>query len=253
MRPRRIAGLLAAVLTFTGGVAAWTGEVPCWTSGGTRMVLPTVLATAPDTRIVLPSSGTILFVGDSNTAGSRVGGIANAYPAVFRDGLSTGQQVKVHAFGGATTADLLARPLPDGPVDLAFVMLGTNDAAPRGWMSSKHPLSLRTYRANLLALIGRLGQKHARIVVLAPPPLGSSAMARRLDPYRVAARDVARETASQFRDTAAAFVSEPGADFLQRDAVHLTQEAQHELGLWLFAQTTETYEADNSATSKAAR
>lgn len=244
VRPRWIIGLTAAVLALAGGVAAWTGEVPCWTSGGTRMVLPTVLSAAPKTEIALPSRGIILFVGDSNTAGSRVGGSRYAYPSVFRDALSAGLEVKVQAFGGATTADLLARPLPEGPVDLAFVMLGTNDAAPRGWMSSKHPLSLSTYRANLTELISRLSQKHARIVVLAPPPLGSSAMARRLDPYRVAAREVARETASQFRDTAAAFEPKPAADFLQRDAVHLTQEAQRELGLWLLAQTMRNSSAE---------
>lgn len=238
MRPRRIAGLLVVVLALTGGLAAWMGEVPCWTSGGTRMVLPTVLAADPNAEIVLPSRGTILFVGDSNTAGSRVGGIRYAYPAVFRDALSVGQEVKVHAFGGATTADVLARPLPEGPVDLAFVMLGTNDAAPRGWMSSKHPISLSTYRANLSELISRLSEKRARIVIRAPPPLGSCAMERRLDPYRAAARDVARETSSQFRDTAAAFVPKPAASFLQRDALHLTPEAQRELGLWLLAETT---------------
>lgn len=244
MRPHRIVGVVAGAVALAVVATIWAGEVPGWTFRGSRMMQTNVLRSSSSDPIVLPSRGTILFVGDSNTAGSRVGGIHYAYPAVFRDALSADQEVKVHAFGGATTADLLARPLPEGPVDLAFVMLGTNDSAPRGWMSSKRRLSLSNYRSNLSELISRLSKKSARVVILAPPPLGSNAMARRLDPYRKAAWEVARETSSQFRDTAAAFEPKPATEFLQRDAVHLTQEAQRELGLWLLAQTARASSAD---------
>lgn len=250
MRWRRVAGLSAAVLVLAGGAAVATGDLPRWTFGGTRMVLPSVLEPIPASPILLPATGTILFVGDSNTAGSRVGGVRFAYPAAFLEAMTANKAVKVHAFGGATVRDVLIRPLPEGEVSLAFVMLGTNDAAPRAWLSKKRRVPLATYRANLIELVTKLRAMGARIVILAPPPLGSCAMQHRLDPYRLAAKDVAQATSSIFRDPAAAFIANPAADFLQRDAVHLTPEAQNQLGLWLAYQTTSASVADNSSTGK---
>lgn len=250
MRPRRIAGLLAAVLTLTGGVAVWTGEVPRWTAGGTRMVLPDLLAAEPATPIPLPQQGVILFVGDSNTAGSKIGGSAFAYPATFAKALPSDRPVMVHAFGGATAADLLQRPFPEKGVALAFVMLGTNDAATRGWLSDKQRVPVDTYSDNLAALVRHLRKAGARVVILAPPPVGSAAMARRLAPYRIAALEVAKATSSDFRDPAAAYLPNPQDPYLQYDALHLTPEAQRALGLWLAGQTTSASDTGSSSTGK---
>jgi lysophospholipase L1-like esterase len=250
MRPRRIAGLMAAVLALAGGVAAWTGEVPRWSVGGSRMVLPDPLAAEPATPIPLPHDGVILFVGDSNTAGSKIGGSAFAYPTAFAKALPSTLSVKVHAFGGATVADLLQRPLPQESVALAFVMLGTNDAATRGWLSEKQRVPIETYRSNLTQFSQRLHEGGARVVILAPPPVGSAAMARRLAPYRLVAKEVAQATSSDFRDSAAAFLPNPDSAYLQRDALHLTPEAQHQLGLWLAGQTTSASETGSSSTGK---
>ncbi|WP_214652461.1 SGNH/GDSL hydrolase family protein [Novosphingobium jiangmenense] len=250
MRPRGIAGLTAAVLTLAGGMAAWTGEVPRWTGSGTRMVLPDLLRAGPADPIPLPPEGLILFVGDSNTAGSRIGGASGAYPAVFAKTISGHPRVQVHAFGGATVADLLQRPLPKGPLAVAFVMLGTNDAATRGWLSEKRRVPLETYRSNLSELARRLHKAGASVVILAPPPVGSTAMTRRLAPYRLAAREVAEDTSSDFRDPVAAFLPSPQTAYLQRDALHLTPEAQRELGLWLATHTTSASETGSSSTGK---
>lgn len=250
MRPRRIAGLTAAVLALAGGAAAWTGEVPRWSFGGTRMVLPDLLAAEPASPIPLPHQGVVLFVGDSNTAGSRIGGSAFAYPAAFAKALPSDLPVRIHAFGGATVADLLQRPLPQESVTLALVMLGTNDAATRGWLSEKQRVPVETYRSKLAHLSQRLHAAGARVVILAPPPVGSAAMARRLAPYRLAAREVALATSSDFRDPVAAFLPNPQDPYLQYDALHLTPEAQRVLGLWLAGQTTSASDTGSSSTGK---
>ncbi|HQS68465.1 MAG: hypothetical protein B7Y36_17760 [Novosphingobium sp. 28-62-57] len=250
MRWRRLAGMGAAILVLAGGTGIATGELPRWTIGGTQMVLPTALEPLSASPIVLPATGAILFVGDSNTAGSRVGGGRFAYPATFLAALPVGQTVRVHAFGGATVGDVLSRPLPEGAVALAFVMLGTNDAAPRAWLSAKRRIPLETYRTNLAELVQRLQAKGARVVILAPPPMGSRAMQRRLDPYRLAAKQVALACSCLFRDSAGAFMSKPDANWLQRDAMHLAPEAQQQLGLWLADQTTNASAAESSSTGK---
>jgi lysophospholipase L1-like esterase len=250
MRPRRIAGLTAAVLALAGGIALLTGEVPRWTGGGARMVLSERLPEPPARPIALPGAGTILFVGDSNTAGSRTGGASTAYPAAFAEAIGAPSRVEVHAFGGATVADLLHRPLPKAAIAVAFVMLGTNDAATRGWLSDKQRVPVDTYSDNLATLVRHLREAGARVVMLAPPPVGSAAMARRLAPYRIAAFEVAKATSSDFRDPVAAFLPNPQEPYLQYDALHLTPEAQRALGLWLAGQTTSASDTGSSSTGK---
>lgn len=248
VRPRRIAGL-AAVLALGGGLALWSGEVPRWTLRGAAMVLPEPLPPVVAGPIAVPAEGTILFVGDSNTAGTRIGGAAAAYPAVFAASFGMDARIRVTAFGGATVADMLDRKVA-GPAVLAFIMLGTNDAATRGPLSDRLPVPQEAYKRRLSTLVRRLKTDGAQVVILAPPPVGTRAMARRLQPYRMAARDVAQATASRFRDPASAFVSPAEPGLLHFDALHLSPEAQRNLGLWLAGQTVNASSPDSSSTGK---
>lgn len=251
----RLAGALATLLPLLGGLAWWSGEVPHWTLHGARMVVPERL---PAQRAPVPRSaqaGRVLFVGDSNTAGTRVGGAGNAYPAHFAAALEGRVQVVVRAFGGATVADHLARGLPEGAdrgsFAVAFVMLGTNDAATRGWLAPRRPVALDAYRAGLTRLTQQLRDGGAGVVILAPPPVGTQAMAARLQPYRRAAAQVARATGSAFLDPASAFPAPDRQGLLQRDALHLGPEAQRLLGLWLSSvYTTSASETGSSSTGK---
>lgn len=254
MKPKRLRAIIAvalATLVMAGAALVLSGLVPRWTIGGTRMAIPFVIQARPADAIALSSTGLILFVGDSNTAGSRVGGVRNSYAVAFANALGTqGARATVHAFGGATVADLLSRPLPEEAVGLAFVMMGTNDAATRGWMSDKRRVPIEVYRRNLVTLVERLREKGAQVVILAPPPVGSSAMARSLDPYRLMASEVADDLGCAFRDPAAAFVPHANAAMLQRDALHLSPEAQRILGLWLVSQTINASVTGSSSTGK---
>lgn len=250
-----VASLLVGLLALLGGLAWWSGEVPHWTLRGARMVVPKRLPALRSLPSGGAQAGRVLFVGDSNTAGTRVGGAANAYPAHFAAALDGTVRAVVRAFGGATVADHLARGLPEGAAQgsfaVAYVMLGTNDAATRGWLASRRPVALEAYRAGLTRLAQQLRRGGARVVILAPPPVGTQAMAARLQPYRRAAAQVAQATGSAFLDPASAFPDPDLQGLLQPDALHLGPEAQRLLGLWLASvYTTSASDAGNSSTGK---
>lgn len=248
MRLRRIIGPAALILTLGAVAALSSGEVPRWTLSGARMQMRAPLAVSLGALLPMPAAGHILFVGDSNTAGSRIGGPALAFPAIFADALGIRSRVSVSAFGGATASAMSERGLPVERPVVAFVLLGTNDAAPRGILSSRRPVPVSDYRHQLAGLIARLQQRGAKVIVLAPPPVGTAAMARRLQPYVEASRQTAIATKSAFRDTAAAFGLPDKEGLLHHDALHLNPEAQRRLGLWLADQTIMASPAGNSST-----
>lgn len=235
-RGRRILALAVGTALLAGlclGVGLWLGEVPRWTLHGAVMRLHDPLpALQPDAQ-PLTGSGTLAFFGDSNTAGTRLGGPGKAYPAILARTLGRTQRVCVVAHGGATVRSIARRPWNCGSADLSIIMLGTNDAATRGWLAARTPVPLTDYRATLATMVRRLAGQGAGVLILAPPPVGTAAMERRLQPYRVAARQVAVEMRAAFLDPVAAFGPD---DTLQFDALHLSEEAQQKLGLWLAAQ-----------------
>jgi hypothetical protein len=72
------------------------------------------------------------------------------------------------------------------------------------------------------------------VILLAPPPAGSKAIATRLAPYREAARDVGREMEVAVLDPADAFADCPSAQpVLVRDALHMNEAGHRCLGNWL--------------------
>lgn len=225
-------GLVAAalLLVVVSGILLCT-EVPRWTLAGTRMIGHDSLSPLGQFPIALPSNGPVLVIGDSNSAGSRVGGAANAYPAAMASALGIAGRLRVVAVGGARAADMQRRGAAAEPAALAIIMLGSNDAAPRGWLDSDKPVPVPQYRKTMTDMARQLATDGASVLILAPPPTGSVAMERRLAPYRIAARAAAGDAKVAFLDPVAAF---DGAEAtLQFDALHLNVEAQRKLGLWL--------------------
>lgn len=127
------------------------------------------------------------------------------------------------------------RSLPDA--DLVILAFGTNDAAPRGWMSNKEPVRIADYKASLARQIEARRAAGAGVVLLAPPPGGSAAITQRLVPYRAAAREVGRRLGIAVLDPADAFASCPSAQpVLLRDALHMNSAGHLCLGAWLAQQ-----------------
>lgn len=227
-------GLVAAalLLAVVSGILLCT-EVPRWTLAGTRMIGHDSLSPLGQLPIALPSNGPVLVIGDSNSAGGRVGGAANAYPAAMASALGIAGRLRVVAVGGARAADMQKRGAAAEPAALAIIMLGSNDAAPRGWLDSDKPVPVPQYRKTMTDMARQLAVAGASVLILAPPPTGSIAMERRLAPYRVAARAAADDAKVAFLDPVAAFDGADREAMLQFDALHLNAEAQRKLGLWL--------------------
>ncbi len=230
----RRAAVAAAFVVVTG--ALLSGEIPHWTLSGTRMVAHEPLTPRGKFPLAIPAEGTVLVIGDSNSAGNRVGGAGNAYPAVFAARLGIEHRLRVEAFGGARARDLENRVTASDPIAFAVIMLGSNDAAVRGTLDSDRPIAPAEYKATLTEMARRLAESGAVVLILAPPPVGSSAMERRLADYRAEARLAARDANVAFFDPAAAFGDGAPEAVLQFDALHLNAEAQRVLGLWLAAQ-----------------
>ena len=248
-RARSVAALAVSVLALVGAVAWWSGEVPRWSHDGAQMIVPPPISPQEPFATAVPEGARVLFVGDSNTAGSRAGGPDQAYPAIFAEAVGGKVAIVVHAFGGATAPEHAARAMPQGAFALAFVMLGTNDAAPRGILAAREPVPIARYRADLARIAARLQTGGGRVVILAPPPVGTRAMARRIAPYRLAAAEVAQRTGSAFLDPAEAFAGSREHALLRHDALHLAPEAQRILGLWLAARTLQTTSASVAGSS----
>lgn len=167
--------------------------------------------------------------GDSNTGGTRVPP-GKAWPERLAALLGEGRRVVNLGRGGATVADAL--PARGQAGDIAILCFGSNDAAPRGWLRPwRRPVPPARYEAMLAALAAAHARSGAQVLVLAPPPVGSEAMARRIAPYRLAARRAAIIAGVSFADPAAALA---GLDVpLQHDALHLDAEAHAALARWL--------------------
>ncbi|AKQ40991.1 hypothetical protein CP97_01395 [Aurantiacibacter atlanticus] len=209
-------------------------ELPGWTRGGSRMKLAQPLAPVHACP-TLPSQPTrVLFLGDSNMSGVRLGSPLEAFPHVFSQNAAIEIIVDNRARGGAPAQDALSQAQQAGDSTVAVLMFGTNDADPRGWLSPKEPRTLDSFKADLEQAIAYLQEKDIEVLLLAALPSGSRAIERRIEPYRNAMRSVALRTGVAFRDPAAAFQppAEGGA-YLQRDALHLNARGQRALAKWL--------------------
>ena len=232
---KRFALWLVVVLACGGALALASDEVPRWAIGGTRMVAHQLLEPVGEFPLSLPPDARIVVIGDSNSTARRLAPGQQGWPQQLQQLGPPAAAITNLSTGGATSlsASTAHDPVPGG--DLCIIMLGTNDAASRGLLADREAMPLDRFRAALGRIVTSCRAAEMEdIVILAPPPAGSAAMDRRIEPYRAAARAVAVRTGTGFLDPAAAFVhaDEP---MLQADALHLSAAAHAALASWLAA------------------
>lgn len=227
---------LAVVALMLGLLAALWQELPQWRLGGTQSAPASSVAYLVG-DLGCPVSGTgIAIIGDSHVAGSRMGEGGAPFGVVLERSLAGRVTVVRYGAGGETALDGEKRWRGRSllTADVVILSYGTNDAAPRGWTGDKSPVPVDDYKASLNRQITGWRNHGAQVVVLAPPPGGSTAITRRLSPYREAARAVGRSEKVAVLDPADAFASCPSAQpVLVRDALHMNAAGHKCLGSWL--------------------
>lgn len=227
---------LAVAAGMLGAVAWLWPELPKWRPGGTASTRASSVAHLPR-PLACPAVGSgIAIIGDSHVAGSRMGEDGKPFGAVLESALGVPVRVTLRGAGGATAADgerrWRGRDLAD--TDLVILAFGTNDAAPRGWLRDKTPVALADFKASLTRQITQWRARGHAVVLLAPPPGGSAAITARLEPYRMANREVGEALGTAVLDPADAFAGCPSAQpVLVRDALHMNARGHHCLGTWL--------------------
>lgn len=228
---------ITGIVLILGGASALgiRDEVPRWRTGGADAIRHTPLSAIGAFPVELAAGRPIIFIGDSNTAGTRIGGQARAYPALLQAPVRVGAPIHNQAIGGAIAPLAGQEHKVAAHAQLSVIMLGTNDAAPRRYLGRRDPVALNDFRFRLAAVVRSAMRPNASVLILAAPPVGSIAMNRRIAPYRLAAREVAVETGAHFLDPAAALDSdEPeSAPFLLYDGLHVSADGQARLAKWL--------------------
>lgn len=158
-------------------------------------------------RIALPPAAEIAFEGDSTTYGQDTSQATGGYPAIngaaharsrapFPEELGAllAGQVKIsnRGYPGDRTVEALTRWHSAGRVDLVFVMYGTNDCANFGRLPSG-PVGVEDYRMNLIKLVSHHLSLREKVVLMTVPPVQDRSLNARLEDYRDAMRNVARE------------------------------------------------------------
>lgn len=231
-----LAVLLLSLLGLV--VAAWA-DLPHWRVDGTNSTYAASVTHLPG-PLPCPGAGAgIAIIGDSHVAGSRMEGGGMPFGEVLERQLLEGVRVMRHGIGGETAASAeqrwQGRDLNEA--NLVILALGTNDAAPRGWLSDKAPVPLPDYKASLTRQIAGWRARGSEVALLAPPPGGSAAMTARLAPYRKAAREVGIMMNVATFDPADAFTGcTRDQPLLGRDALHMNAAGHRCLGRWLARQ-----------------
>lgn len=222
------------VILVTAGLVF--NDLPFWRAGGTLSAHVTSVSYASGASLCPGEGESVELRGDSLVIGSRMGSEKGVpYGIVTERVLGKERRFVLLGKGGATAADgaalWQARPVESSIVLLAF---GTNDAASRGWIGRKRPVPIEDFRSSLENHLQAIKRRGAQPALIAPPPVGSTAMSRRLHPYRLAVGEVGRETGVTVLDPADAFAEcralEP---LLSYDALHLNQRGHNCLGKWL--------------------
>ncbi len=233
------ASLMASAALALGAIAALWQEVPQWRFGGTRSMATSSVTYRPVSLACPTGDKTITVIGDSHVTGGRMGGAGAPFATVLEQALGARVTVERRGVGGQTAAmgeaTWRARGLPDA--DLAIIAYGTNDAAPRGWLRDKVPVAPAAYKASLTRQIAAWRARGAQVVLLAPPPGGSAAIAARLSPYRDATRAVGQASRVTVLDPAEGFATCAGSEpLLAFDALHMNPAGHQCLGQWLARQ-----------------
>lgn len=207
-------------------------ELPQWRIGGSRIVLHEPLPHLGDMPVPLTGGAVVEFRGDSNL---RVRGNHRAFgfPERVQQAADDRIDVRTVSLGGGGISDALHLPLAGPKPALVVLMFGSNDAASRRALADRQPVPLAQYRAGMEAEIHRHQARRARVLVLAPLPAGAQAMDRRIQPYRVAARDAASNAGADFLDPMEAFSACGDCVLLGYDALHLVPEAHVRLADWI--------------------
>lgn len=196
-------------------------------------------AFAQDAPIVLPKGATIVAQGDSLTYGQDTGPTgqrdpindaperrsASPYPETLEADLGHEVRVENRGYPGDRTVDGLARWAGRPSGDLVILLYGTNDCANFGHRPGG-PISLDAYRQNLRALIARNKGAGTKILLVTPPSLANLDLDRRLEFYRAAMRQVARETETPVVDGPEALKDVPHPWI---EGVHLSPEGYQAL------------------------
>ncbi|WP_156167331.1 SGNH/GDSL hydrolase family protein [Aurantiacibacter marinus] len=206
-------------------------EIPYFAKNGVKLAPYQHLETSGQLPIELGNSSTVVFMGDSNTGGSQRHD-GSPFPDLIGRQLVDVTIVNMGR-GGDTAKDGLRRWAAIGRADICFINFGTNDAAPRRWLGDRSPVSIAIYMQSLEQHVHHCSALGAKSVIVAPLPGGSRAIARRLEPYRTAARQVAIELETYFVDPSMAFDEVSDLAPLTEDALHLNQEGHELLASWI--------------------
>ncbi|WP_231471037.1 SGNH/GDSL hydrolase family protein [Novosphingobium sp. CECT 9465] len=223
---------MAIALPFVG----WqSGERPHWQVGGSQIVGHASLPPAGTFPLIVPKGASLILQGDSNVRSRPPIDDARSLPTLLRRSIGPTVEVVVRSFGGDTISLGMKRWLTGThPGDLVILVYGTNDAAPRGWMAKRERVPTHVYQMKLAELARKFENIGARTLILAPLPTGSSAMERRVAPYRFAARQAAIDANVSFLDPVAAFnrngIKKPALGY---DGLHLSVSGHEQLSAWL--------------------
>jgi lysophospholipase L1-like esterase len=137
------------------------------------------------------------------------------YPETLQRLIGPVYVVANHGFPGDRTTEGLVRWPATPAAAVVILMYGTNDCMNYGG----HPaaLSVSDFSGNLRMLVKRRAAKRAGIIIVAPPPLADPVAEKRCQPYRNAAKQVAR-------GTSAGFYALPRTPGMWSDGVHLSAD-----------------------------
>lgn len=215
----------------------FSGELPKWAVGGSRIAQDAILPPANVDTFHLWKGQTLIFVGDSHVLGSRSAHPRNrferSFPGLLQNALKLENSVHVFGAGGFTAEMGLHKWGQKAKGDIIVVLFGSNDAAPRGFLSRSRPVPVDRYKIALRSIIRRQREAGGRTLVLAPPPAAARAMTRRLAPYRRAAREIAVAEGAAFLDPAEALASCKAGVLFEYDGTHINQAGQSCIAVWL--------------------
>lgn len=234
----RYAVLAILAISLIGAWLFWE-EVPAWRIGGTKVLPIEIVAKGLDQPACPAPGETFELRGDSHVAGDRMGsvpGIASLpYGRVLEQELREQFPLLLRGQGGFTAhnADEAWRDAsPRG--DVILIALGTNDAAVRGWVRNRSAVPLDEFEASLMSQIRRETERGAKVALLAPPPAGSEAINRRLQPYREAVARVGQSAGVSVFDPAIALEHcDASGPLLGYDALHFNALGHRCIGVWL--------------------
>ena len=184
--------------------------------------------------VIVAEGDSLTYGQDSSDAGQKLSEPFNGsmnprsispYPETLQKLLKDQVTVVNHGYPGDRTTEGLARWKNAAPAALTLIMFGTNDC----WNFGGYPsgkLNPVEFRNALKELVERRQQNGSQVILLTPPPIYDSSYDRGLLPYRVAVKDVARETGSIVEDTGKDLHS---VEQIWTDGVHLSPEANQKI------------------------